>query len=174
MVLLQSMKPKFWFSAHMHVKFPAVYAHPPDGSQVTKFLALDKVFSPLLTSPPHIRSENIYRCFQTETSCRSWSSRQPKKRHCSPTTPSGSASFSPPNTSPKTTPLPTTSPYLTCIPTGIRSSDFLRLLVQLMNVLQGSNRGECEEDKRGGGGLDGPSELRAISTYVQSKQQRHF
>ena len=38
--LLEKLKPEFWFAAHMHVKFPAVFEHR-DG-KVTKFLALDK------------------------------------------------------------------------------------------------------------------------------------
>ncbi|CAM6102309.1 unnamed protein product [Calypogeia fissa] len=41
MQILQKLKPKFWFSAHMHVKFAAVVNHP-DGGGSTKFLALDK------------------------------------------------------------------------------------------------------------------------------------
>lgn len=41
MQLLQKLKPRFWFSAHMHVKFAAVVNHP-DGAGSTKFLALDK------------------------------------------------------------------------------------------------------------------------------------
>lgn len=43
MALLKTLKPNFWFSAHMHVKFPAIFPHTPDGSQLTKFLVLDKV-----------------------------------------------------------------------------------------------------------------------------------
>lgn len=62
MHLLQHLKPKFWFSAHLHVKFSAVYPHTnsKDNSQTikpssnsdnddsnnvleTRFLALDKV-----------------------------------------------------------------------------------------------------------------------------------
>eukprot|EP00742_Colponemidia_sp_Colp-10_P005924 GILJ01006335.1.p1 GENE.GILJ01006335.1~~GILJ01006335.1.p1 ORF type:complete len:450 (-),score=58.43 GILJ01006335.1:16-1338(-) len=38
--LMQKLKPSYWFSAHMHVKFPAVVPH--DNGQVTRFLALDK------------------------------------------------------------------------------------------------------------------------------------
>ena len=34
------MKPNFWFSAHLHVKFAAVVEH--DDGNLTKFLALDK------------------------------------------------------------------------------------------------------------------------------------
>jgi len=38
--LLHSLKPKYWFSAHMHAKFSAIVPHK-DGTS-TKFLALDK------------------------------------------------------------------------------------------------------------------------------------
>ena len=38
--LMEALRPEFWFSAHLHVKFPALVEHE-DGS-VTKFLALDK------------------------------------------------------------------------------------------------------------------------------------
>jgi lariat debranching enzyme len=40
MELLKKLKPRFWFSGHMHVKYPAIYTHS-DGS-ITRFLALDK------------------------------------------------------------------------------------------------------------------------------------
>jgi lariat debranching enzyme len=40
MALLRKLKPKFWFSGHMHIKYAAQYEHP-DGS-ITRFLALDK------------------------------------------------------------------------------------------------------------------------------------
>ncbi|EAN32831.1 Lariat debranching enzyme A [Theileria parva strain Muguga] len=39
--LMEKIKPKFWFSAHLHVKYEAEYKHE-DGS-TTQFLALDKV-----------------------------------------------------------------------------------------------------------------------------------
>lgn len=43
MELLRHMKPDFWFSAHLHVKFAAVYRHDDDTTgRITKFLALDK------------------------------------------------------------------------------------------------------------------------------------
>lgn len=38
--LLKRLKPKFWFSAHLHVKFAALVKH--DDERSTKFLALDK------------------------------------------------------------------------------------------------------------------------------------
>ena len=37
---LQTAKPAYWFSAHMHVKYAALYPHPDH--QYTHFLALDK------------------------------------------------------------------------------------------------------------------------------------
>ncbi len=40
MEVLMAVKPKYWFSGHMHVKFPAVIEH--EGGSTTKFLALDK------------------------------------------------------------------------------------------------------------------------------------
>lgn len=40
MRLLKKLKPRYWFSGHMHVKYAALYEHE-DGS-VTRFLALDK------------------------------------------------------------------------------------------------------------------------------------
>ncbi len=45
MNLLKTLQPHFWFSAHLHVKFPAVVSHNmnPEGSRCTRFLALDKV-----------------------------------------------------------------------------------------------------------------------------------
>ena len=41
MTILQHLKPQYWFSAHLHVKFAAVYHHH-DNDSITKFLALDK------------------------------------------------------------------------------------------------------------------------------------
>lgn len=38
--LLYKLKPKYWFSAHLHVKFPAIVKHQDESE--TKFLALDK------------------------------------------------------------------------------------------------------------------------------------
>jgi len=42
MELLQTLKPQFWFSAHLHCKFAAVVQHGGDVSSVTRFLALSK------------------------------------------------------------------------------------------------------------------------------------
>ncbi|KAG9445831.1 hypothetical protein H6P81_011959 [Aristolochia fimbriata] len=39
--LLDKLKPPYWFSAHLHCKFPAVIQHG-EGGPITKFLALDK------------------------------------------------------------------------------------------------------------------------------------
>ncbi|XP_010525890.1 PREDICTED: lariat debranching enzyme [Tarenaya hassleriana] len=39
--LLEKLKPRYWFSAHLHCKFAAAVRHGEDGP-VTKFLALDK------------------------------------------------------------------------------------------------------------------------------------
>ena len=41
--LMSLLKPKYWFAAHMHAKFPALIPHEcQDGLKFTKFLALDK------------------------------------------------------------------------------------------------------------------------------------
>nr|CAB3236283.1 lariat debranching enzyme-like [Phallusia mammillata] len=46
--LLQTLQPQYWFSGHLHVKFPALVNHdadtfpPPETCKITKFLALDK------------------------------------------------------------------------------------------------------------------------------------
>ncbi|KAJ1697235.1 hypothetical protein LUZ63_005747 [Rhynchospora breviuscula] len=40
-LLLDKLRPPYWFSAHLHCKFPAIIQHG-DGGPVTKFLALDK------------------------------------------------------------------------------------------------------------------------------------
>lgn len=39
--LLKKLKPPYWFSAHLHCRFPAIIQHEENGP-VTKFLALDK------------------------------------------------------------------------------------------------------------------------------------
>eukprot|EP00002_Diphylleia_rotans_P013853 TRINITY_DN2698_c0_g1_i5.p1 TRINITY_DN2698_c0_g1~~TRINITY_DN2698_c0_g1_i5.p1 ORF type:complete len:128 (-),score=16.03 TRINITY_DN2698_c0_g1_i5:95-478(-) len=38
--ILRALQPKYWFSAHLHVKYPAIVRHSTGKS--TKFLALDK------------------------------------------------------------------------------------------------------------------------------------
>jgi len=44
--LLKLLKPTYWFSAHLHVKFAAMYKHESitkaSDSKITKFLSLDK------------------------------------------------------------------------------------------------------------------------------------
>lgn len=40
-LLLDKLKPPYWFSAHLHCKFPAIIQHGDNGPS-TKFLALDK------------------------------------------------------------------------------------------------------------------------------------
>jgi len=40
--LMRILQPKYWFAAHLHVKFAAVFKHDEEANKVTKFLALDK------------------------------------------------------------------------------------------------------------------------------------
>lgn len=65
-VLLDELRPKYWFAAHYHIKFPALVRHEPpqDGPdaveqlsrEFTNFLALDKCLPGrkyLQVSPAH-------------------------------------------------------------------------------------------------------------------------
>jgi len=40
--LLSTLKPKYWFAGHMHVKFPAIVRHSNTPGDLTRFVALDK------------------------------------------------------------------------------------------------------------------------------------
>jgi len=40
--ILDTLRPKYWFSAHLHCKFAAIIPHDEDSERTTKFLALDK------------------------------------------------------------------------------------------------------------------------------------
>ena len=40
MALIKKLKPKYWFSGHMHMHFTAIYVH--DDGSLTRFMALDK------------------------------------------------------------------------------------------------------------------------------------
>ncbi|RKO92541.1 Metallo-dependent phosphatase-like protein [Blyttiomyces helicus] len=40
--LLKKLRPDFWFAAHLHVKFAAIYRHDNATAELTKFLSLDK------------------------------------------------------------------------------------------------------------------------------------
>lgn len=60
MEVLQTLKPQYWFSGHLHVKFAAVVKHgEADTDKSTKFLALDKClpsrgFLQILTVGPEV------------------------------------------------------------------------------------------------------------------------
>ncbi|KAG4077359.1 hypothetical protein HA402_009760 [Bradysia odoriphaga] len=42
---MKKVKPKYWFSAHLHCKFAAIIPHDDDDRSETKFLGLDKCLS---------------------------------------------------------------------------------------------------------------------------------
>lgn len=58
--LLKSLRPRYWFSAHLHCKFAAVVPHGDSGEE-TRFLALDKClpkrdFLQILTIDPPLHN----------------------------------------------------------------------------------------------------------------------
>lgn len=64
--LVNHLKPRFWFSAHLHVRFEALVRHGPN--VVTNFLALDKC----LPNRPYLEFVNLERqpgtCFSSQFS----------------------------------------------------------------------------------------------------------
>lgn len=67
--LLEVLKPRFWFSAHLHVKFSAAVRHGGNDGPITRFVALDKClnnrdFLQILDFPEASKGRNL--CYDEE------------------------------------------------------------------------------------------------------------